>query len=361
VIRIGNFVFALILTFNVGGGVLPLSLSPSWVDALLTDATPDLAAGETPSQADEETPPAVGEWQSPADGADKTVATPSDVLEEPAEASVPANADVSTDVDADVDDTIPADTDVDAPLDVDMPADTDESVSEGEWSADLSAPAHPSVPVPAPMPTSPEGDDARLSSIPLPAEGSLLPDGADSRAVTGEMGAAAADAVVDASGLSPYGDPSQLAVGAASATVDFSVLDAALADTSAIQQGSFTKASWDALQAAIANAQSIRLRADVTQAEVEAAVSALASAKVGLVTGGSSGFVGGLPQTGDTALPLMGAVAILTLLGTAALLTRRVRRAPERIGIRGQALRHAPEASTVPGVPDTTSAKKTVT
>jgi LPXTG-motif cell wall-anchored protein len=143
-----------------------------------------------------------------------------------------------------------------------------------------------------------------------------------------EASVATADTVLDAPEMSVYGDDlSQSAVGAAGVTVDFSVLDAALADTSAIQRGSFTQASWDALQAAIVNAQSVRSKVDATQAEADAAVSTLASAKVGLVVvgSGSGGIAGGLPQTGDTVAPLMGTAVILTLLGAVALLVRRAR------------------------------------
>jgi len=66
-------------------------------------------------------------------------------------------------------------------------------------------------------------------------------------------------------------------------TVDFNVIDTAIADAKAIRYENYTTATWDTLQTAITNAEAVRAKQYVTQTEADNAASVITAAVAGLL------------------------------------------------------------------------------
>jgi hypothetical protein len=73
------------------------------------------------------------------------------------------------------------------------------------------------------------------------------------------------------------------------APVDFNALDAKISEAKAIPQGSYTTATWNALQSAITNAEATRGTPNVTQNAVDKALAALTAAQTNLSPKASAG------------------------------------------------------------------------
>ncbi|MCL2281098.1 MAG: DUF4972 domain-containing protein, partial [Dehalococcoidia bacterium] len=64
--------------------------------------------------------------------------------------------------------------------------------------------------------------------------------------------------------------------------IDFTLFDTAIADAKSVEKGNYTDDSWDALQESIANADTMRSKAHVTQAEIDSAIKAMTDARAAL-------------------------------------------------------------------------------
>jgi len=73
--------------------------------------------------------------------------------------------------------------------------------------------------------------------------------------------------------------------------ISFLAIDAAIANAKAIEKGNYTDESYNALQQSIASAETVRAKANVTQAEVDVATSAISGAREALLEKSGSNLI----------------------------------------------------------------------
>jgi pimeloyl-ACP methyl ester carboxylesterase len=109
---------------------------------------------------------------------------------------------------------------------------------------------------------------------------------------------------------------------------DTSALSSAVASAKALNAGDYTADSWAALQKALEEANAVLNNPGATQAEVDAAITALNDARAALkrTNSGATGAGGKTPSTGDGAASTLALVALACLtLGCLSLMVQRIR------------------------------------